>query len=116
VFAGVDDPVGDGFVTNSPAPLTIKTQGYAFWGPDRFEKPNHARAPAIPTRTCEPRGQSALGVKQQTTKAQDRNKTVQIGVVFRFLGSNSDYSARSKTGTGQHVEDDDEVRVDPEDH
>ena len=33
VFVGVDDPVGDGFVTNSPAPLTVKTQGYAFWGP-----------------------------------------------------------------------------------
>jgi hypothetical protein len=27
VFVGVDDPVGDGFITNSP------TQGYAFWGP-----------------------------------------------------------------------------------
>ena len=84
MFAGVDDPVGDGFVTNSPAPLTIKTQGYAFWGPDRFEKPNHARAPAIPTRTCEPRGQSALGVRQQTTKAQDRNKTVQIALALDF--------------------------------
>jgi|GEM_PF-5330192 len=43
-------------------------------------------------------------------------KTVQIGGCLRFLGSNSEYSARSKTGTGQHVEDDDEVRVDPENH
>ena len=33
VFVRVDDPVGDGFITNSPHPLTIKTQGYAFWGP-----------------------------------------------------------------------------------
>jgi hypothetical protein len=32
VFVGVDDPVGDGFITNAH-PLTIKTQGYAFWGP-----------------------------------------------------------------------------------
>jgi nucleoid DNA-binding protein len=38
-------------------------------------------------------------VKQQTTKARDRNKTVQIAGFVRFLGSNSDYSAQSKTGT-----------------
>jgi hypothetical protein len=32
----------------------------------------------------EPRGQSAFGVKQQTAKAQDRNKAVQIGLVLDF--------------------------------
>ena len=58
VFVGVDDPLG--FIKLAH-PLTIKTQSYAFWAPDRFEKPSHARAPAISTRTCEPRGQSAFG-------------------------------------------------------
>lgn len=98
VFVGVDDPLG--FIKLAH-PLTIKTQSYAFWAPDRFEKPSHARAPAIPTRTSDHAANPLLGVKQQTTKARDRNKTVQIGGCVRFFGSNSDYSARSKTGTGQ---------------
>ena len=78
-------PVGDGFVTNWPAPLTIKTQVTPSGAPARFEKPSHAPAPAIPTshvRTARPI--RLLGVKQQTTKAQDRNKTVQIGLVLDF--------------------------------
>jgi DNA-binding protein HU-beta len=58
--------------------------GYAFLGPCWVRKPSPAWAPAIPARTREPRGQSAFGVKQQTAKAQDRNKAVQIGLVLDF--------------------------------
>ncbi len=79
-------PVGDGFATNSPAPLTIKTEVTPSGAPARFEKPSHAPAPAIPTRTCEPRGQSAFG--GEAADDQGANKTVQIGLVLDFSGRN----------------------------
>jgi DNA-binding protein HU-beta len=53
-------------------------------GPKPHRAPRADRAQAIPVRTCEPRGQSALGVQQQRAKAQDRNKAVQIGLVLDF--------------------------------
>jgi DNA-binding protein HU-beta len=54
-------------------------------GQDLHRASRADRAPAIPIRTGKPRGLSRLwGVRQQTTKAQDRNKTVQIGLVLEF--------------------------------
>src|SRR4051812_18508979 len=40
-------PVGDGFATNSPAPLTLKTEVTPSGSPCPVRKPSHARAPAI---------------------------------------------------------------------
>jgi DNA-binding protein HU-beta len=58
--------------------------GLRFLGPDRLEKPStHGPGdpgPARANHAANPR----LGVKQQTTKAQDRNKAVQIGLVLDF--------------------------------
>jgi len=104
------------FATNSPAPLTIKTQVTPSGAPARFEKPTHAPAPAIPPRTCEPRGQSAFGGEAADNQGARSKQNCADRACLGFLGSNPDYSARSKTGTAQHGEDDDEVRVDPEDH
>jgi hypothetical protein len=91
-----------------PGPL-IGSKTPATQGPrrSRLARANHAANPL-------------LGVKQQTTKARDRNKTVQIGVVLDFLVRIPtivlDRKPGQDNGIGQHVEDDDEVRVDPENH
>jgi hypothetical protein len=104
-----------------PPPPDHQDSGLRFLGPligsknpatqgprrSRLARANHAANPL-------------LGVKQQTTKARDRNKTVQIGVVLDFLVRIPtivlDRKPGQDNGIGQHVEDDDEVRVDPENH
>ena len=81
-------PADDGFVTNSPASLTIKTQVTPSGAPPRFENP----ATLGPLRSRLARANRAayplVGVLRQTTDAQDRNKTVQIGLVLDFSGRN----------------------------
>src|SRR3954464_12437703 len=102
-------------MTERPAPLTIKTQGYAFWG--RSVRKNQARrGPAAPTRSGESRGQSAFWGEAADGQGARSKQNCADRADLGCLGSNRDYSARSKTGTEQHGEDDDEVGVDPEDH